>query len=294
MSITTTKGQLKKNYNLNHLTWFKVGGPAEILFKPFDTQDLASFLRQNELALPVTTIGAGSNLIIRDGGIDGIVVKLGQNFTEIQLDGDKLLVGAGCLNFNLAKFCEINEISGFEFLVGIPGTIGGGVAMNAGAYGKEFKDIIIAAEAVDGRGNLHSLALDEIGFRYRGNLLPKDFIITKVIFRVSPGNRANIAALMNEISAKRALTQPIKEKTGGSTFANPPSSSAWKLIQISGLRGCRLGDASISTLHCNFMINHGNASAADLEELGEFVRQRVFADSGIMLEWEIKRIGKHK
>lgn len=302
-NLPIVKGQYKTNYNLSHLTWFKVGGAAEIFFKPFDTQDLADFLTQNQGQLAVTVIGAGSNIIIRDGGIEGVVVKLGQNFTNIELEEGRLSVGAGCINFNLAKFCQANSIAGFEFLIGIPGTIGGGVFMNAGSYGNEFKDIVLAVQAVKPDGNIITLSSEEIAFKYRGNNLPKNLIITKAIFKTSQGNQNSITALMNEINSKRLASQPVKERTGGSTFINPKAIvnsqfnknelSAWQLIDQAGLRGYKIRDAQISTLHCNFMINTGNALASDLEQLGEFVRQQVFENSGIMLEWEIKRIGKY-
>lgn len=298
IKLPDIQGEYRFNYNISHLTWFRVGGCAEYFFKPFDVLDLVSFLIQNNNSLPVTLVGAGSNLIIRDGGIDGVVIKLGQNFTNISLVNDELHVGAGCLNFNLAKFCLNQSISGFEFLIGIPGTIGGGVIMNAGAYGREFKDIVVAIEVVTSRGEILILSSKEIGFRYRGNNFPEDFIVTKVIFKVVAGDQKVIHILMKEIKEKRSISQPIKERTGGSTFANSHienriSYKAWELIDKAGLRGYRFGGAGISELHCNFMINYGNATAFDLESLGEFVRAKVLEDSGISLEWEIKRIGKN-
>ncbi|MCC8368878.1 MAG: UDP-N-acetylmuramate dehydrogenase [Rickettsia endosymbiont of Oxypoda opaca] len=295
MKLPKIRGEYRRDYNLKHLTWFKVGGNAEIFFKPADTDDLVSFLHQNNQELPVTILGAGSNIIIRDGGIEGYVIKLGQNFTNIELTKDnRLVVGSGCLNYNLAKFCQANSISGFEFLVGIPGTIGGGVAMNAGSYNSEFKDIIVEIETVDFSGKTLIFSNEEVGFKYRGNSLPKDIIITKAIFKAKAGSEEDIMQRMNEINNARSQTQPIKERTGGSTFANPKDGKykAWQLIDKVGLRGYRIGDASISELHCNFMINHGNATAKELEDLGNFIQQKVFEDSGVKLEWEIKRIGK--
>ena len=301
MKFPKTVGEYRNNYNLSHLTWFKVGGSAEIFFKPLDVQDLANFVSQNQQHRSITVLGAGSNIIIRDGGIDGVVVKLGQNFTNIELQNDNeiysnqksISVGSGCLNYNLAKFCQMHAITGFEFLVGIPGTIGGGVVMNAGAYGSEFKDIIIAIEAIDSRGNFILIPNEEIGFKYRGNNLPKDLIITRAIFKATIGEREMILAKMDEINKNRLATQPIKERTSGSTFANPENHKAWQLIDKAGMRGYRIGGASMSQLHCNFMINHGNSSARDLEYLGDLVKKNVFEDSGISLEWEIKRIGKY-
>ncbi|WP_410520703.1 UDP-N-acetylmuramate dehydrogenase [Candidatus Tisiphia endosymbiont of Dioctria rufipes] len=294
MELPKIVGEYRNNYNLSHLTWFKVGGPAEIFFKPLDSSNLADFVAQNQQQRPITVLGAGSNIIIRDGGIDGVVVKLGQNFTNIELMPDnQISVGSSCLNYNLAKFCQVHAITGFEFLVGIPGTIGGGVVMNAGAYGSEFKDIIIAIEAIDSRGNFILIPNEEIGFKYRGNNLPKDLIITRAIFKVTIGEQEMILAKMDEINKNRLATQPIKERTSGSTFANPENHKAWQLIDKAGMRGYRIGGASMSQLHCNFMINHGNSSARDLEDLGDLVKKNVFEDSGISLEWEIKRIGKY-
>ena len=294
MQLPKIAGEYRYNYNLSQLTWFKVGGPSEIFFKPLDSNDLANFVAQNQQNLTVTLLGAGSNTIIRDGGIDGVVVKLGQNFTSITIvNNNELTVGAGCLNFNLAKFCQMHSIAGFEFLVGIPGTIGGGIVMNAGAYGSEFKDNVVAVEVIDHKGNFLTLTNEEIGFKYRGNCLPKDLIITKVVFKFTLGDKDLITQTMNEINKKRLETQPIKERTGGSTFANPEHHKAWQLIDEAGMRGYQIGGASMSSLHCNFMINHGNASAHDLETLGDLVKKKVFEKSGIELKWEIKIIGKY-
>lgn len=295
MKLPQIAGEYKNNYPLKHLTWFKVGGAAEVFFKPLDIDDLTSFLLQNQQNIPTTILGAGSNMIIRDGGVDGVVIKLGRNFTNIELLPDnKIAVGSTCLNFNLAKFCQEHSIAGFEFLVGIPGTIGGGVAMNAGAYNSEFKDILLEVEAINSKGEIANIPNEEIGFRYRGNNLPKDLIITKAVFKVVTGNKELITAKMNEINNARQTTQPITERTGGSTFANPVGHKAWKLIDEAGMRGYKVGDASISELHCNFMINHGNATALDLENLGELVRKKVLETRGIELHWEIKRIGKYE
>lgn len=292
--LPKVRGEYKENYNLKHLTWFKVGGNAEIFFKPLDISDLSDFFSQYKGEFPITILGAGSNIIIRDGGIKGCTIKLGQNFTNIEFISEQALkVGGSCLNYNLAKFCESNAIAGFEFLVGVPGTIGGGVAMNAGSYGSEFKDLVESIEVMDQKGQILHLTNKEIGFKYRGNNLPPNFIIINVIFKIVTRDQKSISARMIQISTKRAKTQPIKERTGGSTFANPLDSEykSWQLIDKAGLRGYRVGDASISTMHCNFMINHGSATASELENLGNFVQQRVFEDSGIRLEWEIRRIG---
>ncbi len=294
MDFQLIKGICKKDYNLKHLTWLKVGGNADIFFKPENIDDLIVFLKENKSSLPVTVIGAGSNLIIRDKGIEGVVIKLGRSFTDIEFIGDSLIaVGGGCLNFNLAKFCQASSITGFEFLVGIPGTVGGGVAMNAGSYGCEFKDIVAFVESLDNQGNLMTLSVDEIGFSYRANSLPKDLIFTRVFFNVkNRGDAAKIEQKMNEITTMRNSSQPVVERTGGSTFANPEGLKAWELIEKAGMRGKIVGGACMSEMHCNFMINEGNATASDMENLGELVRQQVKENSGIELEWEIKRIGR--
>ncbi len=294
MPLPEIQGEYKNNYNLKHLNWFKVGGEAEILFKPANSADLVNFLLQNQQNLPITILGAGSNVIIRDGGIDGVVIKLGQNFTNIELMADnKIAVGSGCLNFHLAKFCQENSISGFEFLIGIPGTIGGGVVMNAGAYNSEFKDIVLEIEAINLQGKPMIITNQEIGFNYRRSNLPQNLVITKAIFQGVRGDKEAITLKMNEINRARTATQPIKERTGGSTFANPANYKAWQLIDQAGMRGYRIGGASMSELHCNFMLNHGDATAKDLENLGEYVREKVYKNSGINLHWEIKRIGKY-
>ena len=295
MKLPIVRGKYKENYKLAHLTWFKVGGAADVLYKPVDEDDIANFLKQNGGKLPVTVIGAGSNIIIRDRGVEGVVIKLGSGFTEIEIlpEGD-LLVGAACLNFNLAKFTQANGIKGFEFLVGIPGTVGGGVAMNAGSYGSEFKDIVKSVYAFDKMGAQMQIPLKDIGFDYRKNSLPTNLIYTKVVFRADRGDPNEIKLKMQDINKKRAETQPITEKTSGSTFANPEGKRAWELIDQAGLRGMRIGDAVISEKHCNFMINQGNANASDMEQLGEFVKNKVKDHSGIELKWEIKRIGRNE
>ncbi|MFK7974310.1 MAG: UDP-N-acetylmuramate dehydrogenase [Rickettsiaceae bacterium] len=294
MLLPNIHGTYKNNYNLAHLTWFKVGGPAEIFFKPKDENDLQHFLQQNQGVLPVTVIGAGSNIIVRDGGIKGAVLKLGQNFTAIEkLTNNNLLVGAGCLNFNLAKFALLNNIKGFEFLIGIPGTIGGGIAMNAGSYGREFKDIVESVYAFDKNGLEHKILIQDITFGYRKNYLPKDLIFTKVELKAEQGEFNTINSLMQTIRKQREESQPITEKTGGSTFANPIGYKAWQLIDQVGLRGKNLGGASIAKKHCNFMINNEAASASDLEELGQIAIAEVYKGTGVKLEWEIKIIGGH-
>ncbi|MCP5369790.1 MAG: UDP-N-acetylmuramate dehydrogenase [Rickettsiaceae bacterium] len=290
MNLHNIRGSLKENYNLANLTWFKVGGSADLFFKPSDIDDLIVFLKQ--YSGPITVIGAGSNVIIRDSGVEGVVIKLTQGFNDIVIEDNKLIVGAGCLNYNLSKYCAVNSITGLEFLVGIPGCIGGGVVMNAGSYGSEFKDIIEKIHIVDFAGETKIINAEDIIFKYRETNLPNNIIITKVEFKITKGNTAEINATMDEISQRRSSTQPITEKTGGSTFANPEGLKAWQLIDKVGLRGFKLGGARISEQHCNFLINEANATASDIETLGEFVRNRVFEQEGIKLKWEIKRIGR--
>lgn len=288
-------GKYRNNYKLAHLTRFKVGGVAEVFFKPLNINDLVNFLVKNNKQASITVIGACSNTLIRDGGIEGVVIQLTQGFNDIKISQDgHLVVGAGCLNSNLVKFCTQNSICGFEFLVGIPGTVGGGVIMNAGAYEKEFCDLVIAIEVVDFNGIIKIIDKDKIKFKYRNSNLSKDLIITKVFFKVSYSSQSKIINLINIINERRYKTQPVKELTCGSTFMNPKGYAVWRLIESVGLRGYKIGGAYISTLHCNFMINDGYATAKDLEDLGGFIQSKVYEYNGIMLEWEIKIIGKDK
>jgi len=292
-NLPDISGEYRFNYNLSSLTWFKVGGPATILFKPKDLEDLCHFLQNYKGNLPIHVLGAGSNTIIRDGGFDGIIIKLGRNFTNIEiLENSRLLVGAGALNFNVANFCCENSIKNLEFLVGIPGTIGGGIAMNAGSYGQEFKDILLEVKAVDLSGQIQVLECKDFGFGYRKNSLNEQLIFIEAIFKAQSGIREEIKQSMNQITSERQKTQPINQKTGGSTFANPDNAKAWKLIDAQGLRGHKIGGAQISPLHCNFLVNTGDALSKDLEELGNLALQKVFENTGIELVWEIKIIGK--
>jgi UDP-N-acetylmuramate dehydrogenase len=296
-SLPVVRGTYRFDYDLAPLTWFKVGGKAEIFFKPKDAEDLAHFLQKIDGKFPLYVLGAGSNIIIRDGGIEGVVIKLGgESFANIvPLDGDRLFVGAGCLNYNLAQYAKVNGLSGAEFLVGIPGTIGGGVAMNAGAYGSEFKDIITEIHALDMQGNAHVLSPNDMGFVYRGNSLPEQLIFTAAKMQLSRSLPEEIAAKMAHISKTRATTQPITEKTSGSSFANPEGPmKAWQMIDAVAMRGARINDAMISDKHCNFMINTGCATAADLEALGELVREKVWEKFQVKLKWEIQIIGKYE
>lgn len=292
-NLPIVRGQYRINTPLAPFTWLKVGGNAKLLFKPEDISDLAFFLSNIEDNVKIITLGAGSNILIRDGGIDGVVIRLGRKFSEISiLSEDKIKVGTSCLNYNLAQFCYHNSIEGFEFLIGIPGSIGGGIAMNAGAYQKEFKDIVYSVEAIDRNGKIHNIENKDIGFTYRANNLPDDLIFTSAIFHYKKGDQLTIKSQMDEIMDMRSQSQPIKEKTCGSTFKNPKGYKVWKLIDNASMRGARLGGAEVSNIHCNFLINRNNATAKDLEYLGEMVREKVLETSGITLEWEVKRIGK--
>lgn len=292
-NLPEVKGKYKKDAKLSHYTWFKVGGNAEILYKPFDVEDLSNFLKHLDSNIPITILGACSNVIIRDGGIDGIVVKLGQNFNNIKILSDSLIdVGASMLNMNFSSFCIENEIGGFEFLSGIPGTIGGGISMNAGCYGREFKDIIESVKAIDRFGNIIIFSNKELKFSYRKNGLPDNLIFISATFKYYKDSKLNIKKSIEEIANRRKTTQPITERTGGSTFANPEDNSAWKLIDNIGFRGYNIGGAKFSEKHCNFLINTGGAKATDLEELGDLAKKTVFEKYGISLNWEIKRLGK--
>jgi len=294
IKLPNVRGEYRFGFNLSQITWFKVGGKAEIFYKPADSEDLQFFLSNIDKNIPITVIGNCSNTIIRDGGVDGIVIKLGRNFAEVdQISDDIISVGAGSLNSTVATFALQNSFSNLEFLIGIPGTIGGGIRMNAGSYGTEFKDVLIKFKAIDFTGKIHEFDSCTDLFSYRKCLLPEDLIFIEAQFRVINKAQSLIKDEMQRISEKRADTQPIKEKTGGSTFANPDGNSAWKLIDYVGLRGYKIGGAEFSSKHCNFMINTGSATAKNLEDLGEFAITKVKESTGIELKWEIKRIGKY-
>ncbi len=280
------------NAPIGHLTWFRVGGPAELLFRPADEEDLAGFLRSLPASIPVTVIGVGSNLLVRDGGIPGVTIRLGRGFAAAVPTGDQVMAGAGVLDLNVALAAAEAGITGLEFLSGIPGTVGGGFQTNAGAYGSEFKDVLVSADAVSRDGKIHRVSAAELGFSYRHSAAPPGWIFTRAIFRGTRGDRAAIAGRLAEIQAAREASQPIRARTGGSTFANPPGHTAWQLIDGAGCRGLAQGGAMVSEKHANFLINTGNATAADIEALGEEVRRRVSDRFGIVLDWEIRRIGR--
>jgi UDP-N-acetylmuramate dehydrogenase len=289
--LPAVRGRYRAGADLSKSNWFQVGGKAEVLFKPEDVTDLAAFLQQKPAEVPVTILGVGSNLIIREGGIQGVVIKLGRGFTQCEVNGLQMRVGAACMDVHVAEIAAAAGLSGLEFLSGIPGTIGGALRMNGGAYGSDMAAIVVEAEAIDPAGRVHRLSHAEMGFTYRHCSIPEGWIFTGCILQAQAGDVQEIQQRMQEIRQAREASQPVRSRTGGSTFKNPQGHKAWQLIDAAGCRGLRHGDAQVSELHCNFLINHGEASAADLEALGEEVRQRVHALSGIWLEWEIKRIG---
>jgi UDP-N-acetylmuramate dehydrogenase len=286
------RGRLMPNQSLAELTWFRVGGPAQVLFMPEDEGDLAYCLARLPSEIPVTVIGLGSNLIVRDGGVAGVVIRLGRGFSDIKIEPEyRIRAGTAVPDVKVARAAQDASIAGLAFYRGIPGAIGGALRMNAGAYGGETKDVLIEARGVDRAGRVRVFTNADMHYTYRHCGAPDDVIFTQALFQGAPGDPADIAAAMDKITESREQTQPIKSRTGGSTFKNPPGAKAWQLIDAAGCRGFVVGDAQVSEMHCNFLINRGSATAADIETLGETVRARVKATSGIDLEWEIKRIG---
>jgi UDP-N-acetylmuramate dehydrogenase len=290
-ALPPVRGTYTENAPLKDLVWFRAGGPAEILFRPADAEDLATFLCAKPADLPVTVIGVGSNLLIRDGGIPGVVVRLPATFGKITAEGTRVRAGAAALDATVARAAAEAGIAGLEFLRGIPGTIGGALRMNAGCYAREIKDVFVEARAVDGSGNIVTLNAGDTGFLYRKSGVPDDLIFVEAVLQGEAGSPEEIRARMNSLVEQRESTQPVKAKTGGSTFKNPPGHKAWQLIDQAGCRGLMHGAAQVSEKHCNFLINTGEATAADIEGLGEDVRARVKDRFGIELEWEIKRVG---
>ena len=287
------RGRIAANQPLAPFTWFRVGGRAELLFSPADEEDLAYFLANLPVEIPVTTIGLGSNLIVRDGGVPGVVIRLGgRAFGEVRAEPDcRLRAGAAVPDMKLARAAADAGVDGLAFYRGIPGAIGGALRMNAGAHGGETKDVLIEARGVDRGGEIRTFANVDMGYTYRHSSVPEDVIFTQALFQGRAGEPASILAEMERITAAREASQPIREKTGGSTFKNPPGHKAWQLIDQAGCRGLVVGDAQVSEMHCNFLINRGQATAADIENLGEEVRRRVLKTSGVELEWEIRRVG---
>jgi UDP-N-acetylmuramate dehydrogenase len=302
MAVTTTRphlidrlikprGRLTADAPLGPQTWFRAGGPAEVLFRPAGVEDLSAFLRALPAEVPVTVLGVGSNLLVRDGGIKGVVVRLMRGFTGIAVEGHEVVAGAGAPDLNVALTARDHALAGLEFLSGIPGTIGGAFPTNAGAYGGELSQVLISAETVDRVGNVRTVAASQLGFTYRHSTAPADWIFTSARLRATPGDQLAIARRIAEIDGARAESQP-RSRTGGSTFANPEGHKAWELIDRAGCRGLAIGGAQVSEKHTNFLINTGDATATDIESLGEEVRRRVLEKTGVRLEWEIRRIGE--
>jgi len=290
--LPQVRGRLSTDVLLSDLTWFRVGGPAEVMFSPADEDDLADFLQALPDDVPVITIGIGSNLLVRDGGIPGVVIRLGRGFSKIDIEDNYCLrAGAAVPDVRLAMKAAEAGIAGLAFYRGIPGSIGGALRMNGGSYGTETKDVVREVHAVTLKGEKTVLKVEDMGYSYRHCGVAEDIIFTQALFQGRAGDREQISEDMHAITQAREATQPIKSRTGGSTFKNPEGHKSWQLIDAAGCRGLRVGGAHVSEKHCNFLINEGEATAADLETLGETVRARVLADSDVQLEWEIKRIG---
>jgi UDP-N-acetylmuramate dehydrogenase len=285
------RGRLLPNEPLAPLTWFRVGGPAQVLYMPEDEADLSYFLSVLPADIPLTVIGLGSNLIVRDGGVPGVVVRLGRGFSSIAVEDRRIRAGAAVPDLKVARAAQEAGIAGLAFLRGIPGAVGGALRMNGGAYGRETKDVLVCARAVDRAGHVHVLSAADMRYGYRHCGAREDFIFIEATFQGTPGDPAAIAAEMEKITEAREASQPVKSRTGGSTFKNPPGKKAWQLIDAAGCRGLTVGGAQVSQLHCNFLINLGHATAADIENLGETVRRRVKESCGVDLDWEIRRIG---
>ncbi|MBB3934359.1 UDP-N-acetylmuramate dehydrogenase [Aureimonas phyllosphaerae] len=288
------RGKLQAGADLSKITWFRTGGPADLMFQPADEADLAAFLAALPAVVPLTVVGIGSNLLIRDGGIGGVVLRLpAKGFGEVEAIGEgRIRAGAAASDKRVAAVALEAGLGGFHFLHGIPGSVGGAIRMNGGANGVETADRLVEARALDRQGRVHVLTKSEMGFSYRHADAPEDLIFVSAIFEGPESPRDEIRRAMDEVQHHRETVQPVREKTGGSTFKNPPGTSAWKEVDRAGCRGLRIGGAEMSALHCNFMLNVGEATGHDLELLGETVRERVYATSGILLEWEIKRLGR--
>lgn len=292
IDLPMLQGSAERNGSLADFIWFRTGGPAEWLVKPASAEDLAEFLRGLDPAMPVLPVGVGSNLIVRDGGVPGVVVRLPKAMAKVAAEpGNRVRAGAGAMGISVASKARDAGISGLEFLRGIPGTAGGAVRMNAGAYGREVADILIEATLVLRDGRIETWPAARFGYTYRHSETPEGAVVVEALFEGVPGEPRTIGAEMDRIAAEREASQPLRSRTGGSTFKNPPGTKAWQLIDAAGCRGLRIGDAQVSEKHCNFLLNLGGARAADIEALGEEVRRRVKAESGVELEWEIQRVG---
>lgn len=292
LDLPRLRGSVERDGGLADFIWFRAGGPAEWLVKPRDADDLAAFLRELDPDVPVLPVGVGSNLIVRDGGVAGVVVRLPKSMAQVEVEADGCVrAGAGAMGISVASKARDAGIAGLEFLRGIPGTAGGAVRMNAGAYGRETCDILVEAKLVLRDGRVETWPLERFGYTYRHSLMPEGAVVVEAVFRGRPGDPAEIGAEMDRIAREREATQPTRTRTGGSTFKNPPGAKAWRLIDAAGCRGLTLGGAQVSEKHCNFLLNLGGATAADIEALGEEVRRRVREHSGVELEWEIQRVG---
>jgi UDP-N-acetylmuramate dehydrogenase len=291
-TLPKVRGRLTAEASLAPLVWFKSGGKADWLFEPRDVGDLQELLAGLDPSVPVMALGLGSNMIVRDGGVPGVVIRLGRGFGEVRVeDGSRIRAGTAAPDVKVSRAAQEAAIAGLSFFRGIPGAVGGALRMNGGAYGRETKDALIEARGVDRQGRVRVFSNGDMQYSYRHCGAPDDIIFTQALFQGAPGDAVEIAAEMDKITESREATQPIKSRTGGSTFKNPPGHKAWQLIDAAGCRGLKVGEAQVSQMHCNFLINLGSASAADIETLGETVRRRVKEHSGIDLEWEIKRIG---
>ena len=292
LDLPRLEGTAERGGSLADFIWFRTGGPAEWLVKPRDVEDLSRFLRELDPSVPVLPVGVGSNLIVRDGGVAGVVVRLPKSFAKVSVEpGNRVRAGAGAMGITVASKARDAGIAGLEFLRGIPGTAGGAVRMNAGAYGREVSDILIEATLVLRDGRVETWPAERFGYTYRHSDTPEGAVVVETLFEGSPGDPTAIGAEMDRIAEEREASQPLRSRTGGSTFKNPPGTKAWKEIDAAGCRGLRIGDAQVSEKHCNFLLNLGKATSAEIEALGEEVRRRVRDHSGVVLEWEIQRVG---
>jgi UDP-N-acetylmuramate dehydrogenase len=295
LDLPALEGTAEHGGSLADFIWFRTGGPAEWLVRPKDVQDLSRFLAELDPSVPVMPVGVGSNLIVRDGGVAGVVVRLPKSLAQVTIEpGNRVRAGAGAMGITVASKARDAGIAGLEFMRGIPGTAGGAVRMNAGAYGCEVADVLIEATVVLRDGTVETWPAERFGYTYRHSETPEGAVVVEALFEGVPGDPQAIGAEMDRIAEEREASQPLRSRTGGSTFKNPAGNKAWKLIDEAGCRGLQIGDAQVSEKHCNFLLNLGNASAAEIEALGEEVRKRVHEHSGVMLEWEIQRVGVNK
>ncbi len=295
IALPKLAGTAERGGSLADFIWFRTGGPAEWLVRPSDEADLARFLGELDPAIPVTAIGVGSNLIVRDGGVEGVVVRLPKSFSKVTIEsGNRVRAGGAAMGITVASAARDAGVAGLEFLRGIPGTIGGAVRMNAGAYGREVKDVLVEARLVLRDGTVETWGKESFGYTYRHSEIPEGAVVVEALFEGTPGDPELIGAEMDRIAAEREASQPLRSRTGGSTFKNPAGHKAWALIDSAGCRGLRIGDAQVSEKHCNFLLNLGNATSAEIEDLGEEVRRRVMEKCNILLEWEIQRIGGYE